>query len=58
MKKKLLFLFAMTLFLTGNLFAQVIDANSYRFNIANSNVTGITPTTNLSVPARTMLHPL
>ena len=36
MKKKLLFLFAMTLFLTGNLFAQVIQSSTYAFNRATA----------------------
>jgi len=44
MKKNLLIYFAFTLFCTGNVFAQLINVNTYRFNAANTGPTGITPT--------------
>ncbi|HNX87527.1 MAG TPA: hypothetical protein PKH58_00470 [Paludibacteraceae bacterium] len=44
MKRTFLFLFAITLFLTGSVFAQQINVNTYRFNAANTGPTGITPT--------------
>lgn len=44
LKRTFLFLFAITLFLTGSVFAQQITVNTYRFNAANTGPTGITPT--------------
>jgi hypothetical protein len=44
MKKLLLFLLAITLFLTGNVFAQLINGVTYRFNAANTGPVGIVPT--------------
>ncbi len=45
MKKTLFLLLAMTLLLTGNVFAQtLINASTYRFNPANSDVVTTTPT--------------
>lgn len=43
MKTKLFFLFAITLFLTGNVFAQLINGVTYRFNGANTTTAGVTP---------------
>ncbi|HEY3388194.1 MAG TPA: hypothetical protein VGK38_01380, partial [Prolixibacteraceae bacterium] len=44
MKKTLLLLFAFTLFLTGSVFSQTINATSYYFNVANSSMPVITAT--------------
>ena len=44
MKKALLLLSAITLFLTGNLYAQLINGVTYRHNAANTGPVGIVPT--------------
>ena len=44
MKKALLLLSAITLFLAGSLFAQLINGVTYRHNAANTGPTGIVPT--------------